>query len=252
MTERTGQGGAPKPKMQPMTRHTVQAAQAAGQAQRRPPAPEARQAAPPEEAAGEDVMSQEEYEAWAAEHPDDADRLEKVTLGLAKGLITPAEAYGISVQDMAEAAVLGSEAFEAGNLESAVIIFEGLVTADPNVPMFRVSLAQCYEKMGYNEEAIDNYGVALDLYEAIEGTKLEDLADALVLRSALLVNTGREAEALEDLEYFLPEEPADLGNATPSIQQGYAMLMSLLEKASKAEEAAAAAAAPAPENKPNA
>jgi Flp pilus assembly protein TadD len=83
---------------------------------------------------------------------------------------------------MAEAAVLGAEQLEKGNLESAVIIFEGLVTAEPKIPQFRVSLGQCYEKLGFIEEALDSYASAIILYAAIEEAKLDDVVDAMLLR----------------------------------------------------------------------
>lgn len=278
MTDQQKSGpGLPKPKMQTMTRHTLQAQTA--QPQRRPadkdpaeaaadkakggpassqakpgrsapPAAEAqkqRQPAPAEletDMAEEDAESDDEYNAWAAENPEEAENLERITIGMAKGEISPAEAYGFSIQDMAEAAVLGSEQLEAGNLESAVIIFEGLVTAEPKIPQFRASLGQCYEKLGYNEEALESYASALILYAVIDDSKYEDILDVALLRAILLVKLERELEAIEDLTRVVPPN-TDLDQAPPALVQSYVMLMNLLEKAAKKEEELAAAAPPA-------
>ena len=242
---KSGQG-APQPKMQTMSRHTMSA-----QTQKQRPAQSAapggkgpaRQAAPAEaepETQAEELASEEEYEAWAAEHPDEAARLEAVTIGMAKGEISPAEAYGITMEDMAEAAVLGSEQLEKGNLESAVIIFEGLVTAEPKIPQFRVSLGQCYEKLGFTEEALDSYASGIILYAAIEEAKLDDIVDAMLLRSTLLIREGRDYEAIDDLSKIVPEN-LDLNQASPALAQCYILLMNALERVAKIEEAAAAA-----------
>jgi tetratricopeptide (TPR) repeat protein len=140
---------------------------------------------------------------------------------------------------MAEAAVLGAEQLDAGNLESAVIIFEGLVTAEPKIPQFRVSLGQCYEKLGFNEEALESYASALILYAVIEDSKYEDILDAALLRATLMVKLDREVEAIEDLTRVVPPN-VDLEEAPPALVQSYIMLMNLLEKAAKREEEMAA------------
>jgi hypothetical protein len=41
--------------------------------------------------------------------------------------------------------------------------------------------------MGYVLEALDNYGVALDVYAAIGNANIDEVADAVVLRSSLLL-----------------------------------------------------------------
>jgi tetratricopeptide (TPR) repeat protein len=225
MSEKSGPG-APKPRMPMMSRHNLPPSKAAEQ----------KRAKSTEDLPAEEAMSPEEFDDWAAENPDEAKALEEITIGMAKGEITPAEAYGISVQELAEAAVLGAEAIEAGNLDSAVIVFEGLVTADPNVPSFRTSLGQCYEKLGYEQEALDSYGAALDLYAMIDGVPVDEVADAVVLRSMLLLKQGREEEALQELEDFVPPD-LDPSTASPPLVQAYAMLLNLLEKAAAQEEA---------------
>jgi tetratricopeptide (TPR) repeat protein len=248
--------GLPKPKMQTMSRHTLQAQQAApAQKGRTAPAakdePSPKQPAPAEAQAQEEPgMSEDEFEAWAAENPEEAENLERITIGMAKGEISPAEAYGFSIEDMAEAAVLGSEQYEKGNLESAVIIFEGLVTAEPKIPQFRVSLGQCYEKLGFNEEALEAYASALILYAAIGTAKIEEIMDPAMLRAGLLIRLGRELEAIEDLTRVVPPD-LDVDQAPPVMVQAYVMLYNLLEKAAKdEEEAAKAAAAAAPPAEP--
>jgi tetratricopeptide (TPR) repeat protein len=251
MTDQQKSGpGLPKPKMQTMSRHTLQAQQAAPAQKRAAPAqkdeaaPKQAAAAAEEQLQEETAMSEEEYEAWAAENPEEAENLERVVVGMAKGEISPAEAYGISVQDMAEAAVLGAEQLEKGNIESAVIIFEGLVTAEPKIPQFRVSLGQCYEKLGFNEEALEAYASALLLYAAIGDVQLEEIMDPALLRAGLLIRLDREAEAIEDLTRVVPPD-LDVEKAPPILVQAYVMLYNLLEKAAKAEEEAAKAAAAA-------
>lgn len=214
----------PKPMLPTtMSRHTLPPSQAQKRAAKEMEEPAA------ETVEDEPEMTDEEYEAWAKENPEEAENLERITIGMAKGEISPAEAFGISVQELAEAAVLGAEALEAGNLESAVIIFEGLVTAEPNVPQFRVSLGQCYERLGYTEEALDSYSSALVLYSMIEEAPIEDIVDAALMKATLLIKDGRELEALEDLEGLIPED-FDPEEASPSMMQVYGVLMNLLDK----------------------
>ncbi len=224
----TDQGRAPKP-MIPMTRHNLPPTQA----QRRA-AEELKEPKPTADVV-EEEMTDEEYDTWAKENPEEAENLERVTIGMAKGDISPAEAFGISMEELAEAAVLGAEALDAGNVDSAVIIFEGLVTAEPNVPQFRVSLGQCYEKLGYVEEALDSYGSALVLYSVIENAPIEEIIDAAMMKATLLIHEGRDEEAFEDLEGLIPED-FDPDDAPPALLQVYGVVLNLLDKLAPEDE----------------
>jgi tetratricopeptide (TPR) repeat protein len=149
--------------------------------------------------------SEQDYEAWRSEKPQEAEALDSMVEMMAKGEVTPAEAFGISDSELAYAARLGAEQLELGQYENARKIFLGLTTAEPSVPHFHVSLGQVYAALQRHSEAYHALSDGIELFTKLPKHELPgDLfIDAVLLRGQTLIRLRRPEEAVEDLTVVL-------------------------------------------------
>ena len=145
--------------------------------------------------------NEQDYQAWRDEKPDEALALEGLVEQMAKGQVSPAEAFGISDGELAYAARLGAEQIELGRYENARKIFLGLTTAEPSVPHFHVSLGQAYAALQRHVEAFQALSAGLDRFAELPSDQVPgDLyIDAVLLRGQTLVRLHRPEAAVDDL-----------------------------------------------------
>lgn len=102
-------------------------------------------------------------------------------------------------QTVADLAMFGHQLFELGRLEEARVIFEGLVSTDPNDVFAHTMLGTIYLARGDLKRA-------LALFQAALEADPNDLA-ALVYRAEIRLNQKKPREALVDLEKVLARGP---------------------------------------------
>ncbi len=112
-----------------------------------------------------------------------------------------AQLRGMAHRELAEIAMFGHQLFEAGRLDEARVVFEGLVGLDVEDAFPHTMLGTVFLAMG----ALDR---AMALFEAALGIDPADLA-ARVYRAEIRINQGRLQPAREDLERVLREGPPD-------------------------------------------
>jgi Flp pilus assembly protein TadD len=115
---------------------------------------------------------------------------------------SPAERLrGMSRRQLAEIAMFGHQLFEAGRLQEARVVFEGLVGLDVEDAFPHTMLGTVYLAMGAQDRA-------MALFEAALAIDPADLA-ARVYRAEIRINQGRLGPAKEDLARVLREGPPD-------------------------------------------
>jgi Flp pilus assembly protein TadD len=77
--------------------------------------------------------------------------------------LTWAEIEGMTSHEAGKVAQLGCDLAEAGFLDDARVIFEGLIAGNPRDVAARAALGTVYQKLGRMDEALAEYGAALDL-----------------------------------------------------------------------------------------
>jgi len=183
--------------------------------------------------------SQQEYETWRNEKPEEAAAVETMVQQMAKGEVSPAEALGISDAELAYAARLGAEQLELGQHENARRIFLGLTTAEPSVPHFHVSLGQVYAATQRHEEAYDALSDGIELFTKLPKDKLPmDLfIDAILLRGQTLVRLKRPEDAISDLSVVLDayqDKIEKLPNENPRLMDKLRQVQLIIEAVQKA------------------
>lgn len=87
----------------------------------------------------------------------------RLVVELVRGTRTLAEITGMTSKDAAELARRGEALADDGNLESARVIFEGLVACNPRDVGAQAALGTLYEKLGRRQLAMDCFDAALAL-----------------------------------------------------------------------------------------
>jgi len=124
---------------------------------------------------------------------------------------TFAEIVGMSSKEAKAIAEIGSDLANAGRLEEARIVYEGLVVMNPKDAAARAALGTVYQKQGRLKDAMEEYSAAIGM-DATQPVALanrgelrlrqndrgglEDLFAALVGDPSGLTAGGRRARAL--------------------------------------------------------
>ncbi|MGA9521012.1 MAG: tetratricopeptide repeat protein [Myxococcaceae bacterium] len=115
---------------------------------------------------------------------------------------SPAERLrGLSRRELAEIAMFGHQLFEAGRLEEARVVFEGLVGLDLEDAFPHTMLGTVFLALGAQDRAMALFEAALSIDPA-------DLA-ARVYRAEIRINQGKLQPAKQDLERALRDGPVD-------------------------------------------
>ena len=144
-------------------------------------------------------VSNEEFEAWKQNSPEQVTAVTELLGLVASGEITPAKAFGISDDELLEAARLAGDQHKQGRYDNAEKIYAGLAAAVPEVPHFHLSLGQVLQCQGRLEEARNAYGDGIRRLTQSEHPAQEMLAEAVLLRAQVLVRLGHKGAAAEDL-----------------------------------------------------
>ena len=139
---------------------------------------------------------------------------------LATGQSTLAEFAGLGRERLYEIAARAYELMNSGKLEEALVIYRGLVAADPFDSVFRCHLGAVELRRGRAEEAAAEFDAALRFNRAN--------ADAFAGRGEAKLHLGRLAAAVEDLRAAVALDPAAL---RPSTVRARALLASLRQAA---------------------
>ena len=87
----------------------------------------------------------------------------RAVVELALGRRTLAELTGLTQERAREIADRGTRLAQAGRLEEARILFEGLTASNPQDDGAHAALATIYEKLGRRDAALDSFDAALAL-----------------------------------------------------------------------------------------
>jgi Flp pilus assembly protein TadD len=148
-------------------------------------------------------------------HPESAMRadaqLKAKLKAFARGEMTWAEVEGMTFEEAKAIAAVGCDLAAAGRLDDARVVFEGLVAGNPMDSSARAALGTVYQKLGRTEEAITEYGLALDTdarnpvalanrgelrLKAGDRAGFADLADAVEADPYGETSAGRRAKGL--------------------------------------------------------
>lgn len=143
---------------------------------------------------------------------------------LVSGAITPAQYLGISPEWLYKVARLGHDMLERGYRQQAIDLFKGLVAASPHDSVFHCHLAAAYVQAERFQDAMDAFTSALRFNRAN--------VDALSGRGELFLREGRVAEALQDLQAALQNDPSGQREST---QRARSLLRTLQKMADAAE-----------------
>ena len=80
----------------------------------------------------------------------------------ARGEMTWAEVEGMTFEEARAIAQVGCDLAGAGRYEEARVLFEGLVEGNPKDAASRAALGTVYQKLGRLQEALHEYGAALE------------------------------------------------------------------------------------------
>ncbi len=80
----------------------------------------------------------------------------------ARGELTWAEVEGMTFAQAQAIAKVGCDLAEAGRLEEARILFEGLVAGNPKDAAAHAALGSVYQRLGRTEDALTEYSAALE------------------------------------------------------------------------------------------
>jgi Flp pilus assembly protein TadD len=138
----------------------------------------------------------------------------QVARALVSGELTLAELEGMTYEDAQECARVGVELAEAGRLEEARIVFEGLTASNLRDSAAWGALGTVYQKLGRAEDALAAYATCLRLdplnpvallnrgelrLRRGDGQGLEDVAAALHADREGHTSAGRRAMGLMKL-----------------------------------------------------
>ncbi len=142
----------------------------------------------------------------------DMDTEMKRKLGaFARGEMTWAEVEGMTFEEAKAIAQVGCDLAGAGRYEEARVLFEGLVAGNPKDAASRAALGTVYQKLGRLQEALTEYGEALERDPAnpvalvnrgelnlLQGNRqgFTDLANAVESDPNGETSAGRRARAL--------------------------------------------------------
>lgn len=87
----------------------------------------------------------------------------QAAVDLALGRRTLAELTGLTAEQARQIAERGTGLAQAGRLEEARILFEGLVASNPRDDGAHAALGTLYEKLGRRDAALDSFDAALAL-----------------------------------------------------------------------------------------
>ena len=112
-------------------------------------------------------------------------------VSFARGDITWAEAEGMTWEQAKAIGQVGCDLAEAGRLEEARILFEGLIAGNPRDSASQAALGTVYQKLGRIQDAKEAYTQTLDIDS--------DNPIALTYRGELRLREGDQA-GREDIE----------------------------------------------------
>lgn len=138
------------------------------------------------------------------------------------GEITPGEFLGMSTESLYKLATVGHEMLKTGQLQAALDIFEGLVSASPYDSVFHCHLAATYARLERLEEARESYTQALNYNIAN--------VDAMVGRGEIYLRLNNIPEALNDLQAALKADPQAQRDSTKRARTMLAMLQKMAEE----------------------
>lgn len=141
---------------------------------------------------------------------------------LATGQSTLAEFLGLGREQLYEIAGRAYALMNSGKLEEALVIYRGLVAAEPTDSVFRCHLGAVELRRGRAAEAEVEFHAALRFNRAN--------ADALAGRGEARLRLGRLVEAVEDLRAAAALDPQA---RRPSTLRARALLLSLRRKSGK-------------------
>ena len=115
-----------------------------------------------------------------------------VVVALAKGTLTQREALGVGEESIQELTRYGYRLLEQQYFPQAAVIFDALVTLDPNVAYFHLALASAMRNLGQKNRAMEEY----------EEAKKLDPKDITphINQAQILIRDGRRFEARSLLE----------------------------------------------------
>jgi len=125
--------------------------------------------------------------------------IEEAVSGFLVGDITLAQLEGISAEEMYSIADTGYDLFEAGKLEDAKKIFEGLACYNPMDAYFHSVLGSIYQKEENFEEATKQYRGAVELYPE-DISSWTNLGETLFVWAGRLQTAGDTEKAVEAFE----------------------------------------------------
>src|SRR5687768_7394816 len=90
------------------------------------------------------------------------DTMQQKLKSFARGEMTWAEVEGMTWEEANAIAQVGCELADAGRLQEARVIFEGLVAGNPKDSGTRAALGTVYQKLGRIEDALAEYTGAIE------------------------------------------------------------------------------------------
>lgn len=125
------------------------------------------------------------------------ENLESVTLNSISSIVTE----GVATADI-EQLLLGIAAQQMGDPKAAVTLLANITPPDSStLLLWGMALADSYLEQGQNEEAIKSYDKVLSIHP--------DYRFALINRAMLNYENGKAAEAVEDLDRQIKNDPKD-------------------------------------------
>lgn len=116
-----------------------------------------------------------------------------------RGEVTFSELTGMSMEEAYAFAEIGWTLLDQGKLAEAQAVVAGLVLANPYDSNLHALLGAIYGRRGLHDEALREYGTAIDL----DGKNLA----AHVNRAEILLRTGKIPQAVEDLKAAVALDP---------------------------------------------
>lgn len=122
--------------------------------------------------------------------------MEDAVCGFLVGDITLAQLEGVTAEEMYSIADTGYDLFEAGKLEDAKKIFEGLACYNPMDAYFHAVLGSIYQREENYEEATKQYRGAVELYPE-DISSWTNLGETLLVWAGNLQTSGETEKAAE-------------------------------------------------------
>jgi len=114
---------------------------------------------------------------------------------------TPRQQLGITDREFQEMGRLGAMFYEAGDLERAQIVFEGLVEVDPKSSAAHAALGALLTRTRQDDRALDHLRRAIDLDPR--------QVDAYVNRGEIFLRKQEVKSAVADLKRAIELDPAE-------------------------------------------